>query len=433
MPKVTSTPPATPATLLQHKSTQAWIEQFSAEDKPTAVALIEAIKLVSRDEFAQQLRALIKRRIAAGSGPVGLYAERELGSRWGQPHRLFKETHRKHMRAYGAGPSPVASTKRYDPQVGSEGLVAQIITEICRELRGKVFSHPGPNTIRNHKIRRLFVVTDLLGSGQRAHKYLRAAWKVRSVRSWWSWGYIRFEVLTYAATPRGRRHVANHPSTPTVTSVTTCPTIRTAFSPTEAARVIRVCERYDPDKNAIGASLGYSDTGALIVFAHGAPNNTPRLLRKSTRHWAALFPERVTAEQAHTFDHGVTEARVTARLRAMRELRLAKSPWLNEAGPESLRLMLVLAATSHGQRSDESIAARTGLNEADVHVLVDRAKLLGWLNGVGRLTDLGQGQLAHARKGRSVNNWRSLFSDDKPHYYPRSLRAPKLKSSNVDR
>jgi hypothetical protein len=126
----------------------------------------------------------------------------------------LKEKKKYRLRAYGIGPSPIKPTKAYDPQVGSEGLVAHLATELCREFPKSFFSHPGPATIRKHRIRRFMLLTDFVGSGKRVRTYIEAAWRVRSVRSWWSAGIakgLRFEVVAYAATLGGRQNVEDHP------------------------------------------------------------------------------------------------------------------------------------------------------------------------------------------------------------------------------
>lgn len=174
------------AALLKAQPTLSWLSQFEPEDQATAVALLRAMTLVSRDAFADRLRDLILHRLREGQTPIGLYVERELRHRHGVPFRLFKESERKVRRAYGAGPRPVEPTRSYDADVGSEGIVAQLVSELCRSHPTQIFNHPGPDAIRKRGIRRFILVTDFIGSGKRAATYLQAAWRVRSVRSWWS-------------------------------------------------------------------------------------------------------------------------------------------------------------------------------------------------------------------------------------------------------
>ena len=65
-------------------------------------------------------------------GHLALYAERELPKRIGVPHRPFREPKRKVKCAEDICPQPVKPTRGYDPDVGSEGLVAQSTTELHR-------------------------------------------------------------------------------------------------------------------------------------------------------------------------------------------------------------------------------------------------------------------------------------------------------------
>jgi hypothetical protein len=55
----------------------AWLAQFDTADQPAVFEMLRNMTLVSRDEFAEKLRAQVLHRFAQGDGPVGLYAERE--------------------------------------------------------------------------------------------------------------------------------------------------------------------------------------------------------------------------------------------------------------------------------------------------------------------------------------------------------------------
>jgi hypothetical protein len=81
---------------------QKWLDQFASGDRSLAEELLSSLLLVSRDDFNDQLRALILERAAEVDGVVALYAERELRHRLGIPNRLFKESARKPRRAEGS-------------------------------------------------------------------------------------------------------------------------------------------------------------------------------------------------------------------------------------------------------------------------------------------------------------------------------------------
>ena len=93
---------ATPTAIETTEIAQRWLSQFSIGDRALATELLQAIQLVSRDEFADGLRALILEKVGEHAGPVALYAERELGHRHGVPHRLFRESSGRRKRAEGA-------------------------------------------------------------------------------------------------------------------------------------------------------------------------------------------------------------------------------------------------------------------------------------------------------------------------------------------
>jgi hypothetical protein len=96
--------------------------------------------------FRNRLQNLILKYSESLDGPVGLYAERELprmeDSEEEQP--LFLESKTAPQRAFGSGPAPVST----GGDVGSEGIIAQLISELCRRDASKFLSHPGPDAIR---------------------------------------------------------------------------------------------------------------------------------------------------------------------------------------------------------------------------------------------------------------------------------------------
>jgi hypothetical protein len=418
-------------TFLKSETTMAWLGQFTPADQPTAVALLRAMTLVSRDMFAERLRRLVLQRVKSGNIPVGLYVERELRQRNGVPFKLFKESRGKVKRAFGVGPPPVQPTQSYDADVGSEGLVAHLVSELCREHPGQIFNQPGPDQIRKNAIRRFILVTDYVGSGKRARTYIEAAWRVRSVRSWFSSRATKgmtFEVIAYAASKTGRHNVESHPSRPAVHVAITCPTIDRAFSYSQQSEIRSLCVRYTAARNHSIPPLGFGSVGALIAFAHGAPNNTPAILHKGSSAWLPLFPARVTSATRAGF--GVDDdkaATIRERLSAMRQKHLAKGDWVATTKPHARSTLMVMAALSQRPRHVEAVSARTELTIIDVEQALRRALSHGWIDGRNRLTEEGHGQLAHARKkSESIS---PLPPEPDDFYYPSSLRAPSGGSS----
>ena len=411
---------------LKAEPTLAWLGQFDSDDQAAAVSLLRAMTLVSRDAFAEGLRTLLLTRLAKGKGPVGVYVEREVRQRYGVPFRLFKETNTKVRRAYGVGPPPVQPTKAYDADVGSEGLVAHLVSEICRSHPRTIFNHPGPDAIRKKRIRRFILVTDFIGSGKRATAYLQAAWRVRSVRSWWSRQNTKglsFEVIAYAATRSGRAAVEGHHSRPSVFVVAGCRTLDTVPS---GGEIRKLCIKYSPVLSKVMPPTGYANGGALIAFAHGVPNNAPLILHKGGNGWVPLFPARVTSATRATFSAGPDSEAIRARLVEMRQARLAEAGRVAGAKPHAQNMLMVLAALSHPPREAEAISRKSGLTVLEVEIALNAAWKNGWVDSHYRLTDLGQAQLRQAR-GVPPNN--PLHAEVPTFYYPSSLRAPRGISS----
>lgn len=410
------------AKFVRSAATQAWLSQFDPLEQPVAQAMLEAMLLVSRDEFAERLQTLVRQRIDAEPGRVGLYVEREVPSRKGIPHRLFKQLGRAPRSAVGKGPDPVKPVRPYDLDVGSEGVVAQLLTEICRASKGKAVMQPGPDAIRRKKIRRFILVTDFLGSGKRCWLYLEAAWRVASVRSWWSRRASKgmgFEVITYSGTDGGLRLVRSHPSSPRVFQVTGCPTIGNSFNFARRYDIRQLCRNRTPDKSF--PALGFDDTGALIAFAHGAPNNCPACLFKGGPGWQPLFPSRVTQPARSSFTPENPAEEVQARLIQMGQSRLA-DPALKAVVASRRALLLVMAALSRPPRSIDAVSRKTRLTLFEVETQIAKGEKLGWIDGRNRVTVAGHAELARVRAASSGASVVPVILQTP--YYPKSLRAP---------
>lgn len=417
-----------------------WLRQFNPRDQKLAANLLEVFCFVSRDEFASGLKQQVLDQAQCINGPIALYAERELRCRLGVPHRLFKESRCKVKRAYGVGPQPVKSTRDYQQEVGSEGIVAQLITDLCRQQPKKFLNHPGPNEIRKTLARAFWVVSDLVGSGKRTYDYLSAAWKTRSVRSWRSGGFLRFGVIAYAMTQSGQSRIERHPCKPFTSCVQPCPTIFSAFSGPTVDVYVNLCRRYDPVSTKPGTFnnnefLGYGGVGALIAFAHGAPNNSPSIFHKTSKAahgWIPLFPARVTSGLPLTvFGRSLRAETISARLNALGNKALAKSPAARNAPIDVRKRYLVLAALSRGQRGDFTLAIKTGLSTFEVKHVCNELERFGWISPRRVLTDTGLGELRYLRRTVEKRRQRTGANAEveKKYYYPTSLRAPVISSS----
>lgn len=405
---------------------RAWVNQFDEKDRADAALLASVIKLVPADVFRRDLTTILQGRLDLGPRPIALFNETERRTWKGQPHRLFKEkSHasktqrgKKSVRAYGkAGPSLVPRQRSVAEEVGSEGVVANTLTQFYRSHRKTVLLNPGPDTIREERARRFVLVTVFIGSGERVIRYLNSAWRLRTVRSWWSrrgssgWS---FEVVAYAGTTDGVAQVEKHASAPLVTLVTQCPTIHTLFPPAKAHIIEELIARYSP---AGTEPLGYGKVGALLTFDHGMPNNAPSILWKSSRKWSALVPARVSSASTSPFRGPHTQEKERSRLEASARAS-SKGAALHPLSLETI----VLSALRRSPRHPEAVSGRLGLTIQDVHEVMSRLRAWGWINDNYQLTE----------RGRVVAS-RLIRQDRKPTlppaneemYFPDALRAPR--------
>lgn len=389
------------------------------------VKMLKAMRLVSRDQFSESIRTRLLQVSKNAKGLVGLYVEREIPPKNCPPEPLFQQPSLPPRRAFGLGPAAIQPDEKQPADVGSEGIVAQLVSELCREYPKKFLNHPEPDKFRNKKkpIKNVILVTDLIGSGERIERYLDAFWAVHSVKSWWSKrisNCLSFGIVGYAATPTGRNRVRSHRLSPDVWIVAECPTIDTAFDEEQANEIKHICMLYGSSSGKIGA-LGFQNTGALIAFAHGAPNNVPRILYKYTSSWTPLFARRKTSSTRTNFDEQLDPEEVQQLLEKMRHRRLSDGQDWSRARSGTLETYLVLAALSHRPRNAEVVARRTGLTLLEVEPVLLKAKEYGWVDHLYRLTDQGQ---AYLRAAKSKRRAAPANENCVKKYYPSTLRVP---------
>lgn len=411
---------------IESAPTKAWLSQFDPDQQRFMIMMLKAMRLVTRDMFANSLRARLLQAAEGTSERIGLYVERELLPRNGSTAPLFSQSEQFPRRAIGPGPRPIEPDKKQPGDVGSEGIVAQLVSELCREMPQRFVSHPGPDLIRSrdNPVRKFILVTDVIGSGNRAERYLDAAWGVFSVKSWWSSRRskgLSFEVVAYAATDAGLERVQRHRLSPQVRLVVLCPTIETSFNKEDRDAIKRVCVQYNPQATKVNP-LGYQGTGALIAFAHGAPNNCPSILHVQSNAWVPLFARRVTAQTRSEFNEELDPEQVKQRLVDMRHRRLSEGYVWARAPKGTMETYLVLAALSYRPRRIDVVARRTGLTLLEVEAIVRKAETHGWIDKKYRLTDTGQAHLRAAKKKRRAAPQTSCDSANL--YYPSTLRVP---------
>jgi hypothetical protein len=413
---------------------QKWVKQFAeGPDRAAAAELLDAMLLLDGEQVADSQRAgieqLFARRFTGFSPrrkPIALYAEREFAeSAIFSSSKIADKKGRVRLRADGPKSVKAISPRRGSARVGSEGPTAFVISQMVERTGSRYLNHPGPESVRKRNVSVIAIVTDLIGSGTRVTTMLNKFWRVPTIRAWWSLGWVRFGVVSSAATKPGLEKVLNHRTRPEVIAEYTVPTLED-FEAGLAIRWRELIQNYGPPAGRGADAGGFAGTSALIAFTYRIPNNTPSIVHQSGGGWRALYTG------------PVPQSAKTAFLPLSEEENLENSveaAGLELTSPQSVeetKLLLVLSAMRARISRDSrlELSERAYLSATDVEAALQLATSLDLLSLNGRLTDKGhlflQSSLKKEKPGKEVP------TNEEP-YYPWSLREPRVHAPSVRR
>lgn len=402
-----------------------WLEQFDVIDQPLAANLLDSIVWVSEREFKVKLENKVEKIANSTQGVVALFLEREIRKNGHGIQRFYKQSSKRPRRASGAALQPIESIKRYNDEVGSEGVVGSIATGIVRSNKQKYLLHPTAEQIRSRKIRKFILLADTIGSGDQISKCLDSLWKVASVKSWKSLKYIDFHVVCYTASEKSIKYLNKNKTKPTLDYVIPCPTIFNQFEHAGIRdRIVKLCEIYGKKANSSKSlpMLGYSSTGALIAYAHGLPNNCPVIFFKKNKTWMPMFPSRVTSQVGRELESGERKIPYRSLLDRWQKKELSEASWIESEDHDAKNLVTVMASLYRPPRTAVAISARTNLDIDYVERLLSTARFYDWVsNKSNRLTDNGIAILKKLERERSKEP--IVFDEYDPLYFPSTLRV----------
>ncbi len=257
--------------LSTYPTAEAWLSQFSATDRPAAMAMLDAMLLLNEEQVSAAIRTQLYALASKRRGKhrrMALYAEREFGR-----SPAFKSApvpdRRGVLRQRAIGRTGPAAAKplRGAARVGSEGLVAFVISQ-AKEAWPQIFmNHPGPDLIRGKTspAGSIVIVTDFIGSGSRVRAMLDAFWAVPSVRAWRSRHWIDFKIVAAAGTSAGAMHVRRHRLRPDVMMQHVAPTIAVMPDWRLRRQWLTLIDTYGPDAGRGAGRYGFGDSAALVA------------------------------------------------------------------------------------------------------------------------------------------------------------------------
>ncbi len=413
----------------QQEKAKLWLSQFDRgpNDRALAEKLLKSVNYCPLNAFKDSMVKLT-RRVLPLKQPSALFIERELQPTkaklppplYHQKKTYSRRSKKKHLRAYGAAIQAIKSLKYKTQDIGSEALTAWIANTLCRQNPARFLLQPTADNVRTSKVKNFVVLTDFIGSGDRARKILDAMWVVASIRSWYSGKFIRFWILAYSGTEQGIANVRKHRFSPEVRVVTECPTLFNSFD-YDQNDMIALCEAYGAHSDK---PLGHERTAALLAFEHGAPNNMPAIFvsekNRGAKRWAPLFPKRVTEYYWRSTEVDVAPLILKA-LDALGLPEIQSAPSFKRAGNPFKLAVIVLLAFSLKKKQAADLRRLLPLSLDLLLLAKDRAVKRGWITAQGALTLAGRKYMRMLRREGA-----KFFVAPDPFapYHPEQLRAP---------
>lgn len=409
--------------LSESASAGRWIDQFGPSDRDDAASLLDRLALFSETDVAQAILRQLE-AVDTVPGRVALYAEREIAQTTAFPVESYTDAKgTPHERVVANARFRPVSPRRGATRVGSEGWMAFLISQAVK-ANPRFVNHPSPRQYlsanKANRIRRIVIVTDFIGSGDRIWAMLDKFWQVPTFAAWWSRGYIRFHIVAATGTNAGIARIKTHPCKATVGVTTVVPTLAGPQPKPWAAVWLGLVKRYGRNHEK---PLGHKDIAALVAFEYGMPNNVPAVLSERFKRWKPFYRGRAPHDLRPFFGLPPT---ITDLLRGAVEHRWARLVHAldfrtrRRDRAEMLAFLLALRGRWHAHAEIE-VAERSGLPTEDVVRLRGAAMAAGWISDRSRLTNSGQKLLkAGTVKKRKLS--RAVVGSTAP-YYPTSLRV----------
>ncbi|WP_220758477.1 phosphoribosyltransferase-like protein [Citrobacter freundii] len=284
------------------KSTQKWLSQFLSTHKPIAERLLDNLIFINTADMVEDIKYQLK-ELVSPDDKVAILPIRELR----EGEYVYHPTDR-----------TISPKLQFSEEsLGSEAYISNLYTQLNRE-QNLVFKMqrvnnnsqwfdvaPSLDYMASEKYTKIFLVDDLVGSGDRVNEYLDHILSNRTIKSWLSGGFINIHVITYMATDFGIENILKKIKNKKGIHFTSLFKAPTLYDVKDNAPLFEICQAYASKTNR--SPLGYRDCAVRVVFGHSAPNNIPSILHSSTfskfkpmitgvtnaQSWRALFHKRV--------------------------------------------------------------------------------------------------------------------------------------------
>lgn len=393
---------------------EKWLHNFDSCDAAIAAQFLDSVILISTDQFQGGLFSVLRSASARSERPIAMFAARE-SSKVPYFHATDVST-RPNAVGDGAG-------------VGSEGTIANLVRDFSRQQGPSMaLDHPHIKCMRDTKVRRIIIVDDIIGSGQRAVKFIRYLSRHKTIKSWLSYGYVRFWVVAFAVTAQGRARLEAHPYVSNVIASRELESGRLIWPPEQRAAMNRLCVKYADRTSRPFWPLGFDAAMTMMVFEHKCPNTCPPILWAGSKKWEPLFDVRPQLA-FDTWPENPGEAdRLARALHMLGQKGLSEVQRMKYVSPEARLRFLILAAVAKRRTKLNVLCAIAEISIEACERLLRECQRFGWISPERRVTEHGLQELRYAREIALVDAARDLSLTDSV-YVPQSFRGTSGSSS----
>lgn len=413
------------ATPSESSSGKRWLSNFAESERDVAELLLNSIRFLSESTFRAGLtEQLLRVASDASSWPLAIYPVHPV---IGQVTASSTGVTTPRARTYPFG-APFSYTG-----AGSELICSNIITEVVKAVGSSSVLGPiDANQLRACKVRTIVFVSDYVGSGREALKFIQAWWAEPTIKSWYSGQHVRAELVTYALSTRGRAELAAAPAFLRATHHVEFGLDFEAASWTEqeAHEIRALCHRY---ASVPAQAFGFKKSCGLLAMGHTLPNNLPIIVRQNTgpghTTWQPFLPpgrRRLSPQQQTQIQDHAPTIGAMARMSAIGADNLI--PGLTRRTPSQIEsdIIAVLAAVAKGHRRPNEIAEVLAFTTLHAAGAIGAAVKLGLLvigasETSTQLTDAGRLELRRLRVRGRRPPLPALIPSSDP-YYPQTLR-----------
>lgn len=384
------------------QAVQRWLKQFSKPHRNIAKSLLDSLIYIKTSTVINDLKEELAQNI--GVNVVSILPIRELS-----PNENVYDLLNKSI-------PPVVQVS-LEP-LGSEAFISNLYTQLNRR-NNQYFPLPQTNIsgrrvsasisldeMRILNVRKLILIDDLIGSGDRTKEFIERVYNHPTIKSRLSFGTLEIEILAYMATHTGQSVIEKYISNKKGLSLNVLYSAPIIDELANHKEMTTLCHAYAHNKEK--HPLGYKGSAVRVIFTHSAPNNIPSILHRTVikykpktngitpaSRWDALFPRRYIPTD---FTHEIEE-----------KIKIQ---------PKLLKIKSILKLLEVESLSLKQLSKISGFPQYELKLILKNLNTAGWVhyrNHEYEITGIGRVEVEIGSKTKGFK----IIAINPDFYYPR--------------